>query len=74
MKFSLVFVQFLILLVAISEVNCKFKKSKEDGKTALGPYQVNLLFFLNKKKNPDKLNLIYDIPKNKSTICENKLT
>ena len=50
MKFSLVFVQFLILLVAISEVNCKFKKSKEDGKTALGPYQVNLLFFLKQKK------------------------
>ena len=73
MKFSLVFVQFLILLVAISEVNCKFKKSKEDGKTALGPYQVNLLFFF-KQKKPDKLNLIYDIPKNKSTICENKLT
>ena len=49
MKFSLVFVQLLILLVTTSEVNCKFRKSKEDGKTALGPYQVNLLFFLKKK-------------------------
>merc|ERR1712062_298778 len=35
MKFSLVIVQILILLVTTSEVNCKFRKSKEDGKTAL---------------------------------------
>ena len=73
MKFSLVFVQLLILLVTTSEVNCKFRKSKEDGKTALGPYQVNLLFFFKKKIN-NKMNLIYNSPKNKSTICENKLT
>ena len=35
MKNSLVFVQFVILFVTMGEVNCIFKKSIEDGKTAL---------------------------------------
>ena len=50
MKNSLVLVQFVILLVTISEVNCK--KSKEDGKTALEHLIMK------------KLGKMYQVPKN----------